>query len=137
MRFRWFLLLALLLPLLAGCRTPYGKQGSLGGVRIWEFPDGKIEIIAVGTHHTTYDLLATKWRHKAEEATRLRGGTKYEIVSFATGREVLGFKVAGEGGFLERMASDTAFWSPKVARGAIRVVDPAPRPAAGRTARAL
>lgn len=113
--------------ILAGCRTPYGKEGSLGGVRIWEHPGGKIEIVAVGSHHVTYDHLAQSWRRKAEEATHVRGGTKYEVLSFDTGREIFGFKVMTEGGFTERMSDDTPFWFPRVARGTIRVLDPKPR----------
>jgi hypothetical protein len=127
MRSPFVLLFLLAVLVLSGCRTPYGKAGSLGGVKIWEFPDGKIEIIAVGTHHASYDYLAQKWRQKAEEVTHARGGSKYDIISFSTGRELLGYTVMGEGGFLERMASDMVFWAPKVARGAIRIHNARPR----------
>ncbi len=120
-----------LLPLLgallvAGCGTPYGMQGSLGGVKTWQHPNGDLEIIVVGSHHQPYDYLAKMWRTKAEEATMLRGSRQYEVISFSTGREVLGIEFMGEGSNIERYADDVPFWTPKVARGVIRVMDPRP-----------
>lgn len=117
-----FLLLASLL--VAGCGTPYGMQGSLGGVKTWQHPNGDIEIIVVGSHHQPYDYLARMWRTKAEEAAMLRDSRQYEVVSFSTGREVLGIEFMGEGSNLERYADDVPFWTPKVARGVIRVTNP-------------
>jgi hypothetical protein len=109
---------------LTGCGTPYGLQGTLGGVKTWEHPNGDIEIIAVGSHHQPYDHLAKMWRIKAEEAAMLRGARKYEVISFSTGREVLGIEFMGEGSTKERYADDVPFWTPKVARGVIRVENP-------------
>ncbi len=106
---------------LCGCGTPYGLEGSTGGVRIWEHPNGKVEIIAIGSHYNTYDQLAKMWKIKADEAAMLRGSKTYEVVSFSTGREVLGLEVMGEGSNVERYADDAAFWTPKVARGVIRI----------------
>jgi hypothetical protein len=110
--------------LLAGCGTPYGMQGSLGGVKTWQHPNGDLEIIVVGSHHQSYDHLAKIWRIKAEEAAMLRGARQYEVISFSTGREMLGVEVMGEGSNLERYADDVPFWTPKVARGVIRVAAP-------------
>jgi hypothetical protein len=109
---------------LAGCGTPYGTIGSLGGVKVWEHPKGKVEILVVGSHHQSYDHLAKMWRIKAEEAAILRGSRQYEVLSFSTGREVLGVEIMGEGSNIERYADDTPFWTPKVARGVIRVINP-------------
>ena len=124
------MLRAILLPvaavLLASCGTPYGMQGSLGGVKTWQHPNGDIEIIVVGSHHQSYDHLAKMWRIKAEESTMLRGSRRYEVISFSTGREVLGVEFMGEGSNKERYADDVPFWTPKVARGVIRVNDPRP-----------
>ena len=119
-------LLLLTAVFLAGCGTPYGIRGSLGGVKTWEHPNGDVEIIAVGSHHQPYDHLAKMWRIKAEEATMLRGSRQYEVVSFSTGREALGVEFMGEGSNFERYADDMPFWTPKVARGVIRVIDPRP-----------
>jgi hypothetical protein len=110
--------------LLAGCGTPYGYQGSLGGVKTWQHPNGDLEIIVNGSHHQSYDHLAKMWRIKAEEATMLRGSRQYEVISFSTGREVLGVEYMGEGSNVERYADDVPFWTPKVARGVIRVKNP-------------
>jgi hypothetical protein len=117
-------LLWLTVALLTACGTPYGMHGSLGGVKVWEHPAGKVEILVVGSHYATYDHLAKMWRTKAEEAALLRGSRQYEVLSFSTGREVLGVEVLGEGGNLERYADDVPFWTPKVARGVIRVINP-------------
>lgn len=122
--FRVLLLLAA--AFMTGCGTPYGMQGSLGGVKTWQHPNGDLEILVVGSHHQTYDHLAKVWRIKAEEATMLRGSQQYEVISFSTGREVLGVEVMGEGSNLERYADDVPFWTPKVARGVIRVLNPRP-----------
>jgi hypothetical protein len=122
--FRVLLLLAA--ALMTGCGTPYGMQGSLGGVKTWQHPNGDLEILVVGSHHQTYDHLAKVWRIKAEEATMLRGSQQYEVISFSTGREVLGVEVMGEASNLERYADDVPFWTPKVARGVIRVLNPRP-----------
>ena len=119
-------LLLLAAALMTGCGTPYGMQGSLGGVKTWQHPNGDLEILVVGSHHQTYDHLAKVWRIKAEEATMLRGSQQYEVISFSTGREVLGVEVMGEGSNLERYADDVPFWTPKVARGVIRVLNPRP-----------
>lgn len=113
--------------LLAACGTPYGMQGSLGGVKTWTHPNGDVEIIVVGSHHQTYDHLAKMWRIKAEEVTMLRGSRAYDVISFSTGREVLGVEFMGEGSNKERYADDVPFWTPKVARGVIRVQNPRPR----------
>ena len=110
--------------LLAACGTPYGIQGSLGGVKTWQHPNGDLEIIVNGSHHQTYEHLAKLWRIKAEEATMLRGARQYEVISFSTGREVLGVEYMGEGSNVERYTDDVPFWTPKVARGVIRVKNP-------------
>jgi hypothetical protein len=118
------ILLLLAAALLTACGTPYGLHGSLGGVKVWEHPGGKVEILVVGSHYTNYERLAKMWRVKAEEAAMLRGSRQYEVVSFSTGREVLGMEFMGEGSNLERYADDAPFWTPKVARGVIRVINP-------------
>ena len=113
--------------LLTGCGTPYGLHGSLGGVKVWEHPNNKVEIMVVGRHATDYDRLAQMWKRKADEVAWTRGATRYEILSFSTGREVLGVEVIGEGSNIERYADDSVFWLPKLARGVIRLKDPKPR----------
>ena len=125
------LLLAALL--LSGCGTPYGSAGSLGGVKVWEHPRNKVEIQIVGRHRTDYDRLAAMWKRKADEVASLRGARSYDILSFSTGREVLGVEVMGEGSNVERYSDDGVFWLPKVARGVIRLNNPAP-PGASRRA---
>ncbi|MEX1111747.1 MAG: hypothetical protein WEB31_08095 [Chthoniobacterales bacterium] len=118
------ILLLLATALLTACGTPYGMHGSLGGVKVWEHPQGKVEILVVGSHYANYEQLAKMWRIKAEEAAMLRGSRRYEVVSFSTGREVLGMEIMGEGSNIERYADDAPFWTPKVARGVIRVINP-------------
>ena len=112
---------------IAGCGTPYGHHGSLGGVKVWEHPNDKIEVMVVGRHRSDYDRLAQTWKRKADEAASIRGATSYEILSFSTGREVLGVEVMGEGSNVERYADDTVFWLPKMARGVIQLQNPKPR----------
>ena len=121
------LLLLLVAPFLAGCGTPYGQHGSLGGVRVWEHPNDKIEVMVIGRHRSDYDRLAQTWKRKADEAASVRGATSYDILSFSTGREVLGVEVMGEGSNKERYADDSVFWLPKIARGVIKLHDPKPR----------
>lgn len=111
---------------LAGCGTPYGSAGSLGGVKVWEHPRNKVEIQIVGRHRTDYDRLAAMWKRKADEVASLRGARSYDILSFSTGREVLGVEVMGEGSNIERYSDDSVFWLPKVARGVIQLNDPDP-----------
>lgn len=116
--------------LLAGCGTPYGNAGSMGGVKLHEHSPTKVEIMVLGSHNMSYDHLARMWKDKADETARLRGATTYEIVSFSTGREILGVEVMGQGSFIERYADDAVFWLPKIARGVIRM-DQTTAPAAG------
>ena len=130
---RWFLLF--LAMALTGCGTPYGSAGSLGGVKVWEHPRDRVEIQIVGRHRTDYDRLAAMWKRKADEVASLRGASSYDILSFSTGREVLGIEVMGEGSNIERYSDDSVFWLPKVARGVIRLNDPDP-PGASRRAHA-
>ena len=111
---------------LAGCGTPYGSAGSLGGVKVWEHPRNKVEIQIVGRHRTDYDRLAAMWKRKADEVASLRGARSYDILSFSTGREVMGVEVMGEGSNIERYSDDSVFWLPKVARGVIQLNDPDP-----------
>ena len=119
--------------LLCGCNTPYGTTGTIAGTKIFALSDRKIEIMAVGPHNTSYDELARMWKVKADETAAVRGASSYEIVSFSTGREMLGVEFMGENSFLERYAEDMAFWTPKVARGVILLNDPLIRPtSAGR-----
>lgn len=113
--------------LLAACGTPYGMQGSLGGVKVWEHPHNKVEITVVGRHTSSYDMLAQTWKRKADETAWVRGASRYDILSFSTGREVLGFEVIGEASTAERYADESVFWLPKVARGVIKLQDPKPR----------
>ena len=112
---------------IAGCGTPYGHHGSLGGVKVWEHPNNKIEVMVIGRHRSDYDRLAQTWKRKADEAASVRGATSYDILSFSTGREILGVEVMGEGSNKERYADDSVFWLPKVARGVIKLHDPKPR----------
>ena len=112
---------------IAGCGTPYGHHGSLGGVKVWEHPNNKVEVMVIGRHRSDYDRLAQTWKRKADEVASLRGATRYDILSFSTGREVLGVEVMGEGSNIERYADDSVFWLPKMARGVIRLHDPKPR----------
>jgi hypothetical protein len=127
---RLTLLLAAMLA--TGCGTPYGMQGSLGGVKTWEHPNGKIEVVAIGRHYTRYDDLARTWKRKADEAASVRGAKGYDILSFSTGREILGVEVMGEGSNIERYSDEATFWLPKVARGVIRLHDwPDDRPQGG------
>lgn len=121
------LLLLFPLVLMASCGTPYDMQGSTGGVKVWEHPNNKVEIIVIGRHTSKYDTLAQMWKRKADESAWLRGAKSYDIVSFSTGREILGVEVIGEASNIERFADETAFWLPKVARGVIRLRDPQPR----------
>lgn len=121
------LLLLLAAAMLGGCGTPYGLRGSMGGVQVWEHPHNKVEIMAVGRHATKYDRLAQMWKRKADEVAWLRGATSYEILSFSTGRELLGTEVIGEGSNVERYADEMIYWMPKVARGVILLHDPKPR----------
>lgn len=119
--------------LLPGCGTPYGHAGSMGGVKVFELSPGKVEIMVLGTHNAPYSMLAETWKRKADEEARLRGAENYEIVSFSTGREILGIEVMGESSFAERYADDSAFWLPKIARGVIRIDNPTrPKRRAGR-----
>jgi len=113
--------------LLAGCGTPYDTQGSTGGVKVWEHPHDKVEIIVVGRHRSSYDMLAQMWKRKADETAWVRGASRYDIVSFSTGREFLGVEVIGEASNVERFADETVFWLPRVARGVIRLENPKPR----------
>jgi hypothetical protein len=46
------ILLSLAAALLTACGTPYGLNGSLGGVKVWEHPGGKVEILVDGSHFT-------------------------------------------------------------------------------------
>lgn len=108
--------------LLSGCGTPYGLQGSTGGVKIWEHPSGRIEIIAVGSHHNTYEQLVAMWKVKAGEEALRRGARSYRVVTFSTGREVFGVEFIGEGSNIERYSDEMPFWSPKVARGVIELL---------------
>jgi hypothetical protein len=110
--------------LLTGCGTPYALEGATGGVKVWELPNGRIEIIAIGSHYTTYEQLATMWKNKADDEAVRRGARSYEVISFSTGREVLGVEVMGDGSHVERYADDVPFWTPKVARGVIRLNAP-------------
>ncbi|MBJ7259108.1 MAG: hypothetical protein JHD33_06165 [Chthoniobacterales bacterium] len=110
--------------MLAGCGTPYGRQGSLGGVKVWELPGNKVEILVVNRHNTDYARLSSMWKRKADEVASVRGASSYEIVSFSTGREVLGMEIMGEGSNIERYADESVFWFPKVARGVILLTDP-------------
>jgi len=119
--------LAVVAAALCGCGTPYGVQGSMGGVKIWEHPNNKVEVMVVGRHATDYNRMAQTWKRKADEVAWVRGATRYDILSFSTGREFLGVEVIGEGSNVERFADDTTFWLPKVARGVIRLHDPKPR----------
>lgn len=128
---RFFCLIAA--ALLCGCGTPYGIHGSLGGVKVWEHPNNKIEVIVVGRQRSDYDRLASTWKRKADEAASLRGATSYDILSFSTGREVLGIEVMGEGSNIERYTDEAAFWMPKIARGVIKLNDP-DKPGASRRA---
>jgi len=116
---RLTLLLAAMLA--TGCGTPYGMQGSMGGTKVWEHPQGKIEITVIGRHYTRYDDLAHTWKRKADEAASVRGAKGYDIISFSTGREILGVEVIGEGSNVERYSDETTFWLPKVARGVIQL----------------
>jgi hypothetical protein len=127
----WFLFFVAMA--LTGCGTPYGSAGSLGGVKVWEHPRDRVEIQIVGRHRTDYDRLAAMWKRKADEVASLRGASSYDILSFSTGREVLGIEVMGEGSNIERYSDDSVFWLPKVARGVIRLNDPEP-PGASRRA---
>ena len=115
-----YLLLITSVLVLVGCGTPYGTSGSLGGVKVWRHPKNKVEIVVSGRHNTNYDELARMWKNKANEVAYVRGTKEYEIVSFSTGREILGIEVIGEGSNIERYADDSAFWLPKIARGVIR-----------------
>lgn len=99
----------------------------MGGVKVWEHPNNKIEVMIVGRHASDYDRLAQTWKRKADEVASMRGATRYEILSFSTGREFLGVEIIGEGSNIERYTDDTTFWLPKVARGVIRLKDPKPR----------
>jgi hypothetical protein len=108
--------------LLCGCGTPYGLQGSTGGVKIWEHPSGRIEIIAVGGHYNTYEEVVKMWRVKAGEEAIKRGVKSYKVVTFSTGREVLGFEVMGEGSNIERYSDEMPFWAPRIARGVIELL---------------
>ncbi len=110
--------------MLAGCGTPYGHTGSMGGVKVFELSPQKVEIMVLGTHYLSYAILADTWKRKADEEARLRGAKNYEIVSFSTGREFLGVEIIGERSFIERYADDTVFWLPKIARGVIRIDNP-------------
>ena len=112
---------------IAGCGTPYGHHGSLGGVKVWEHPNNKIEVMVIGRHRSDYDRMAQTWKRKADEAASLRGATSYDILSFSTGREILGVEVMGEGSNKERYADDSVFWLPKIARGVIKLHNPKPR----------
>lgn len=114
--------------LLCGCGTPYGMQGSTGGVKIWEHPNGRIEIISIGSHHNTYEQLVAMWKVKADEEALRRGARTYKVVTFSTGREVFGVEVIGEGSNVERYSDEMSFWTPKVARGVIELHQPAGRP---------
>jgi len=129
------LLLLFAAVILTGCGTPYGEAGSLGGVKVWTHPNNKVEVMIVGRHRTDYEQLATMWKRKADEVASLRGAKSYDIVSFSTGREFLGMEIVGEGSNVERYSDDGVFWLPKVARGVIRLNDPAP-PGASRRAHA-
>jgi hypothetical protein len=120
---------------LSGCGTPYGEAGSLGGVKVWEHPNNRVEVLVVGRHRTDYDQLASTWKRKADEVASMRGAKSYDIVSFSTGREILGMEVMGEGSNIERYSDDSVFWLPKIARGVIRLIDPDP-PGASRRAHA-
>lgn len=121
--------------LLCGCGTPYGSAGSMGGVKVWEHPRNRVEIQVIGRHRSDYDRLAATWKRKADEVASLRGAKSYDIISFSTGREVLGIEVMGEGSNIERYSDDSVFWLPKLARGVIRLNDPDP-PGASRRAHA-
>jgi hypothetical protein len=112
---------------IAGCGTPYGRHGNLGGVKVWEHPNNKVEVMVVGGHRSDYERLAQTWKRKADEVASVRGATRYDVVSFSTGREVLGMEVLGEGSNVERYADDSVFWMPKMARGVIKLHDPKPR----------
>ncbi len=107
--------------LLAGCGTPYGIAGSMGGIKLHEHSLTKVEIMVLGSDFMTYEHLAKMWKAKADETARLRGATSYEVVSFSTGREFLGVEIMGEGSFIERYADDMVFWLPKIARGVIKM----------------
>lgn len=120
----WCLLLAALAT--SGCGTPHGSAGSLGGVKVWEHPGDKVEIQVVGRHRSDYDRLAATWKRKADEVASLRGASSYDILSFSTGREVLGIEVMGEGSNIERYSDDSVFWLPKLARGVIQLNDTDP-----------
>lgn len=109
---------------LCGCGTPYGSAGSLGGVKVWEHPNDKVEVLILGRHGTDYDMLASMWKRKADEVASLRGAKSYDIVSFSTGREFLGMEIMGEGSNVERYSDESVFWLPKVARGVIHLNDP-------------
>jgi len=127
------LFLLLVAPFLAACGTPYGHHGSLGGVKVWEHPNNKIEVMVVGRHRSDYDRLAQTWKRKADEAASVRGATSYDILSFSTGREILGIEIMGEGSNVERYSDDGVFWLPKIARGVIKLNDP-DKPGASRRA---
>jgi hypothetical protein len=96
----------------------------MGGTKVFEISPGKVEIMVMGSHNTSYDKLARMWKTKADEAARLRGATQYQILRFSTGRELMGVEVMGENSFVERYSGDTTFWFPKIARGVIRLLDP-------------
>ena len=120
---RWFVCLISAFAL-CGCGTPYGTQGSLGGVKVWERRDNKVEVLVIGRHRTDYNMLAAMWKRKADEVASLRGAKSYDIISFSTGREFLGMEIMGEGSNIERYSDEGAFWLPKVARGVIQLNDP-------------
>ena len=96
-------------------------------MKIWEHPNNKVEVMVVGRHRSDYERLAQTWKRKADEVASMRGATRYDILSFSTGREVLGVEVMGEGSNVERYADDSVFWLPKMARGVIKLHDPKPR----------
>jgi len=99
----------------------------MGGVRVWEHPNDKVEVMVMGRHSTDYNRMAQTWKRKADEVAWLRGASRYDILSFSTGREFLGVEVIGEGSNVERFADDSVFWLPKVARGVIKLHNPQPR----------
>ena len=110
--------------MLCACGTPYGEQGSLGGVKVWEKPNNRVEVLVLGRHRTEYNRLASMWKRKADEVASLRGATSYDIISFSTGREILGTEIMGEGSHFERYSDDSVFWLPKIARGVIQLNNP-------------
>ena len=78
-----------------------------------------------GVNHTTvaehaFLLLLSLEKHLLFHADSTRSGGWQR----KTGREVLGVEFMGEGSTKERYADDMPFWTPKVARGVIRVKNP-------------